>query len=86
MKKRKGWLLLLSILSFIVGCNSIEGMREMKERTDREGKMVLETIDRYVQKAEITALRAERAWFSYLIKILPKSISRQGDGGRREER
>ena len=86
MRKRKGWILLLSLLSFILSCNPVEGMKEMRERADQEGKRVLEKIDGYAQKAEIAAQRAERAGFSYLIKILPKSISSQPDGGRRAQK
>ncbi len=83
MNKRKGWILLLSLLlSFILGCNSFEGMQGVRERADQEGKRVLEKIDGYAQQAENATLKAERACFSHLVKIFPKSS--QGDGGRGE--
>jgi hypothetical protein len=74
-------ILLIFFLSAILGCHPVEGLQEVKEKANSEGKRILENIDGYVQKVEIGARRVERACFSYFKAKFQKGISNQADRG-----
>ena len=66
---------MIFLLPFIFGCNPIKGIQEAREKTNREGRMILENIDGYAQKAEMAAQRSERACFNFMREIFQKSRS-----------
>jgi hypothetical protein len=77
----KVWILMIFFLSAILGCHAVEGLQEVKEKANNEGKRILENIDGYVQKVEIGARRVERACFSYFKSRFQKGIINQRDRG-----
>jgi len=75
MERMKRWFLLIFLLSFIFVWHPIKGMQEAKEKANREGRMILENIDGYAQKAEMAAQRSERACFNFMRELLQKGRS-----------
>lgn len=75
----KVWILMIFFLSPILGCHAIEGMQEVTEKANNEGKRILQNMDKYVQKVEIGARGVERACFSYFKARFQKGISKQLD-------
>jgi len=63
---------MILLLSFILGCNS-KGMQEAMEKSNKEGRMILQKIDGYAQKAEMATQRAERTCFSFLRELFQKA-------------
>ncbi len=72
---------MIFLLPFILGCNPIKGVREAREKANKEGRMILENIDGYVQKAEIAAQRTERACFGFLEELFQKGRSSEAESG-----
>ena len=66
---------MIFLLPFIFGCNPIKGIQEAREKTNREGRMILENIDGYAQRAEIAAQKSERACCSFMKELFQKSRS-----------
>ena len=64
MKKLSQWVFVILLLSFVLGCNPFQEMREARiaaERAKREAQTVLEDMKEYAGKAEAAAKRAEAA-------------------------
>jgi len=81
MKRTNKWPLMIFLLSFILGCHPIKGMQEAREKTNKEGRVILENIDGYAQKVEIAAQRSERACFNFMRELFHKSRSSQTESG-----
>jgi hypothetical protein len=67
MRKLKKWAFIFFLLSFILGCNPFQEMREGREaaeRSNKEAKMILENVKTHAEKAEAAAQRAEKAAIS----------------------
>lgn len=75
MEKMNGWLLMIFLLAFTLSGNLIKGMQEVREKVNQEGKMILENIDGYAQKAEMAAQRSERACFNFMRELFQKGRS-----------
>ena len=57
-------ILIVFLISFLLGCNPFQEMREGREaaeRANKEAKMVLEKVKEYSEKAEAAAQRAEKS-------------------------
>jgi len=88
MRKMNWCPLMIFLLSFILGCNPTKGLQEVREKANKEGRIILESIDRYAQKAEMAARRSERACFSFMRELFQKSRSggtERGRGAQREQ-
>lgn len=83
MKRTDRWPLafMIFLLSLILGCNPIQGMQKAREKANKEGRMILENIDAYAQKAEIAARRSERACFSFMRELFQQSRSSGTESG-----
>jgi hypothetical protein len=77
MEKMNGWTLMIFLLAFTLSGNLIKGMQEVREKVNKEGKLILENIDGYAQKAEIAAEKSERACFSLMRELFQKTRSRE---------
>jgi hypothetical protein len=76
----KAWVLMIFLFSLILGCHAVEGLQELREKANSEGRRILENADAYVQKAEMIIRGAERACFSYFQARLQKGIDNQSNG------
>jgi hypothetical protein len=64
MRILKRWILVIFLLCFISACNPFQEIREAREaaeRSNKEAKMILESVKTYAEKAEAAAQRAEKA-------------------------
>ena len=64
MRKLGRWAFVILLLTFILGCNPIQEMREASEaaeRSNKEAKVFWEKIKEYAEKVETAAQRAEKA-------------------------
>jgi hypothetical protein len=88
MRKMNWCPLMIFLLSFILGCNPTKGLQEVREKANKEGRIILENIDGYAQKAEMAARRSERACFSFMRELFQRSRSgetERGKGAQREQ-
>lgn len=64
MRKLSRWVFVIFLLTFILGCNPLQEMKEARdaaERANKEAKMILENVKGYAEKAEAAAQRAGKA-------------------------
>ena len=86
MRKMNLCLLMILLLSFISGCNPTKGLQEVREKANQEGRVILENIDGYAQKAETAARRSERACFSLMRELFQRSRSGETESGMGAQR
>ena len=68
---------MIFLFSPILGCHAVEGLRELEEKANSEGKKILENADAYAQKAEMIIRGTERAFFNYFQARLQKGVDNQ---------
>ena len=61
MRKLSRWIFVIVLLTFVLGCNPIQEIREAREAaeaTNKETRMILEKIKGYAKKAEAASQKA----------------------------